>query len=513
MMMNYQELLTSPLIPSSLVEMAKKAAKSKVPVLIYGEPGTGKDLLAKIIHYTGDWRYQPFHTVDGRILWEEPFQVQLFRLIKEIEKEDRPFTLYLKEVGALEPQDQIRLLELVEEGIFQNEKEKKVFSNIRFISSTSENLKEKVTQGKFLQDLYYRLSTLTFLLPPLRQRTKELSSIVQYLLEENAKKMRIRKIGISPSALRLLENYWWPRNLRELEEVLLRSAVSSEGEKIMEKDLFFETEYEKNPLLSFLEKLEKRPNADTMKPQEKSTQDPTLFFIELVHRIKNPLVSIKTFTQLLRDKFNDPEFRDYFYKIVTEDIERIDEVLNGLLNYIKINHPLEKRGTVHAVLEEVLKKYESQIENKQIKVLRKYERDLPEVILHEEQLRYILNSLLQYAIPSIPPHGTIGVLTKSINGLREGTEEKETQEGKYIEILILFTGLKRPIEPAETLFGIPLGQEKELTDLEIRLVKELIQKNRGEMKFELNEKKLRTLISLRLPVERRRVIYYQSHPF
>lgn len=512
-MMNYQELLTSPLIPSSLVEMAKKSAKSKVPVLIYGEPGTGKDLLAKIIHYIGDWRYHPFHTVDCRILMEEPFQVQLSRLIKEVEKEDHPFTLYLKEVGSLEPQGQIKLLELVEEGIFQNEKEKKVFSNIRFISSTSENLKEKVTQGKFLKDLYYRLSTLTFLLPPLRERTKELSSIVQYLLEENAKKMRIRKKGISQSALRLLENYWWPRNLRELEEVLLRSAVSSEGEKIMEKDLFFETEHEKNPLLSFLEKFEKRPNADTMKSQEKSTQDPILFFIELVHRIKNPLVSIKTFTQLLRDKFNDPEFRDYFYKIVTEDIEKIDEVLNGLLNYIKINHPLEKRGTVHAVLEEVLKKYEPQIENKQIKVLRKYERDLPEVILHEEQLRYILNSLLQYAIPSIPPHGTIGVLTKSIDGLKERTEEKETREGKYIEILILFTGLKRPIEPTETLFGIPLSQEKELTDLEIRLVKELIQKNRGEMKFELNEKKLRTLISLRLPVERRRVIYYQSHPF
>lgn len=511
--MNYQELLTSPLIPSSLVQVAKKSANSKVPVLIYGEPGTGKDLLAKIIHFTGDWKYHPFFTVDCRILGEESFQAQVSRLIKEIEKEDRPFTLYLKEVGSLEPQDQIHLLELLEEGVFQNGKEKKVLSNIRFISSTSENLKDKVTQGKFLQDLYYRLGTLTLLLPPLRERAKELPSIVQYLLEENIKKMKIRKVGISQSALKLLENYWWPRNLRELEEVLLRSAISSEGEKIMEKDLFFETEFEKNPLLSFLEKFQKSQTSNMARPHENSTQDPSLFFIELVHRIKNPLVSIKTFTQLLRDKFNDSEFRDYFYKIVTQDIEKIDEVLNGLLNYIKINHPLEKKGTVHAVLEEVLKKYESQIENKQIKVLRKFEKDLPEVILHEEQLRYILDSLLQYAIPSIPPHGTMGFLTKSFDGIKERDEEKYSQEGKYIEILILFTGLKKPIEPPETLFGIPLSKEKELADLEIRLIKEIIQKNRGEMKFEVNEKKLRTLISLRLPIERRRVLYYQTHSF
>ncbi len=511
--MNYQELLISPLIPSSLIPIAKKSAKGKVPVLIYGEPGTGKDLLAKIIHFTGDWRYYPFFTVDCRILGEEPFQAQLSRLLKEIEKEDHPFTLYLKEVGRLVPQDQIHLLELVEEGVFQNGKEKKLLSNIRFISSSSEDLKVKVTQGKFLQDLYHRLGTLTLFLPPLRERTKELPFIAQYLLDENAKKMRIRKIGISPSALKLLENYWWPRNLRELEEVLLRSAISSEGEKIMEKDLFFETGSEKNPLLSFLEKFEKRETSDTISPRENSTQDPSLFFIELVHRIKNPLVSIKTFTQLLRDKFNDPEFRDYFYKIVTEDIEKIDEVLNGLLNYIKINHPMEKKGTVHAVLEEVLKKYESQIEHKQIKVLRKFERDLPEVILHEEQLRYILDSLLQYAIPSIPPHGTIGFLTKSMDGIKGKDEEKQPQEGKYIEILILFTGLKKPVEPTETLFGIPLSKEEELTDLEIRLIREIIQKNRGEMKFEVNEKKLRTLISLRLPIERRRVLYYQTDSF
>lgn len=512
--MNYQELLQSPLIPSTLFEAAQKSARSTLPLLIQGEQGTGKDLLAKIIHYTGDWRYYQFLKIDCRILGKENFQTQFSSMIKEGEKENRPFTLYLKEVGRLDPQDQIKLLELLEDGVFHNGQEKRVLSNFRILSSSSENLKEKVMEGKFLEDLYHQLSTLTLLLPPLRERKEELPLIAQFILEENAKKMRIRKKCISQPALKLLEHYWWPGNLRELEEVLLRGAVSSEGEKIMEKDLFFEAEFEKANFHTFVEKIDKKLINRLNEAQHGSAyEDPSLFFIELVHRIKNPLVSIKTFTQLLRDKFNDPEFRDYFYKIVTEDIEKIDEVLNGLLNYIKINHPLEKRGTVHAVMEEVLKKHESQIESKKIKVLRKFERDLPEVILHEEQLRYILNSLLQYAIPSIPPQGTIGFLTKSVDGSKGSSKEKYPMEGKYIKIIILFTGLKKPIESTDTLFGIPLMKEKELTDLEIRLIKEIIQKHKGEMRFEVNEKKLRTLISLKLPVERRKVIYYQSSPF
>ena len=97
--------------------------------------------------------------------------------------------------------------------------------------------------------------------------------------------------------------------------------------------------------------------------------------------------------------------------------------------------------------------------------------------------------------------------------MKDGDGEEKTfleKEKGYIEILMVFSGYKKPIESLETLLGIPSDQEKELTDLEIRLIKEMIQKNRGMMKFEVYEKKLRTVISLQFPVERRRVIYYQS---
>jgi nitrogen-specific signal transduction histidine kinase len=511
--MNYQELLNSPLIPAQIIPFTQKAAHNNAPVFIQGEHGTEKELIAKIIHYAGDWKYYRFYKIECRIQTEDSFNDQLIRIFKENNFGTIPATVYLKEIGELEQFSQSKLLELVEDGFFQNGTEKKIIKNLRFIASSSGNLKEKIAQGKFSEDLYHRLNTLSIRIPPLRDRTKEISAIAQYILEDHSKKMKINKVGISNNVLTLLKSYWWPGNLRELEQVIIRSAMFSEGEILMEKDLLFETENENQSFITFLKKADMKSTES--KPgsfsPEQNANILSLFLIELVHRIKNPLVSIKTFTQLLGDKFNDVEFREHFYRIVTEDIEKIDAVLNGLLSYIKINTPIEKRNTVHFILEDVLKKHEMQLEDKKIKIFKKFEKDLPETVVPDEQLRYILNALLQYALPSIPPNGSIGLLTKSFDLQTEMPDDKKIhqKDGRYIEILIVFTGYKKPIEQFETVLGISAVQKEEAVELELRLIKEIIQKNRGSMKFEVNEKKPRTLISLKFPIERRKLIYYQ----
>jgi nitrogen-specific signal transduction histidine kinase len=404
-------------------------------------------------------------------------------------------------------------LELVEDGFFQTGTEKKTIKNLRFIASSSEDLREKMAQGRFLEDLYHRLNTLSIHIPPLRDRAKEISTIVQFVLEEYSKKMKINKVEISNTVLKLLQNYWWPGNLRELQQVIVRSAMFSDGNILTEKDLLIETENENKSFVAFLKKADMRPTES--KPRNFSSGQNThlfsLFLMELVHRIKNPLVSIKTFTQLLREKFDDGEFREHFYKIVTEDIEKIDAVMNGLVRYVKINTPIEKKDTIHFILEDVLKNYESQLGDKHVKLFKKFEKDLPETIVHDEQLRYILNALLQYVIPFISPNGNIGFLTKSYDVGTETPDGKTSppQSERYVEILIVFTGYKKPLEQFETVLGIPAVQKEEAIELELRLIKEIIQKNQGMMKFEVNEKKPRTVISLKFPIERRRLIYYQ----
>jgi nitrogen-specific signal transduction histidine kinase len=513
-MMNYQELLQSPIVPLQIVTLIQKAGNNIAPVLIQGEQGAGKELVAKIIHYIGDWKCYRFYKMDCRILTEDIFNDQLSHLFKEINYGTIPATLYLKEVGYLGQNSQLKLLDLVEDGLIQDGHERRIIKDIRFISSSSANLREKVAQGKFSEDLYYQLSPFSIFVPPLRDRVKEISQIAQYILKEYSKKMKIKKVEISNKVLLLLESYWWPGNLRELERVIIRSAIFSDSANLMEKDLFFNTETEKTSFSSFLKKTEMKIPALREKTSSGDQNTYTLspFFIELVHRIKNPLVSIKTFTQLLREKFNDPEFRDHFYGVVTEDIEKIDSVLNGLSNYIKIITPIEKKDTVHLILEDVLKKHEVQLKDRQIKIFKKYERNLPETIVHEEQLRYIFNSLLKYIFPSIPLNGSIGFLTKSSNTTKEiePNNPLSQKDRGYIEIMVIFTGYKKPSEQLNKVLGIPVPEQEETIELELRLINEIIQKNWGMMKFEVNEKKPRTLISLRFPIERRKVLYYPS---
>lgn len=516
--MNYQDLLHSPLIPSRLVSLIEKASRNTAPLLIQGEEGTGKELIAKIIHHTGDWKPYPFYKLDCKFLSDDALHAQLSRSIREINYGSIPGTFFLKGMEHLGKVNQLRLLEILNDGIFLDGSEKRPIQNVRFISSATENIRARVAELKFSEDLYDRLSTLSLSIPPLRERNDEIPAISEHILAEHAKKLKIKKVGISEEALRVLRSYWWPGNLKEFEHVIVRSAILSEGDNLTERDLHFEIENEKDSFLSFLRKAEetKPPPEPKKRSGEEPTVSPTpLFFIELVHRIKNPLVSIKTFTQLLASKFNDPEFREYFYRIVTEDIEKIDSVLDGLLNYIKINTPINKVNTIHSILEETIKKYEGRLEEKKIKVYKKFEKDLPETVVHDEQLRYVLDSLVHYAIPSIPPYGSIGFLTKSVF-LPKGPGNHLPplkQNGRYIEVIVAFTGYKKPMEQFENVLGIPTLQREEVIELELRLIREIIHRNHGWMTFDVDEKKPRTFISLKFPIERRRVIYYQpTHP-
>src|SRR4030043_2254136 len=120
-MMNYQDVSHSPILPPRIAKLVQKSALNNAPVLIQGEHGTGKELIAKIIHHTGDWKYYRFYKIDCRILGENEFTEHLLHLFKEINYGAIPATLYLKEVGYLGQANQLKLQELIEEGVFQND--------------------------------------------------------------------------------------------------------------------------------------------------------------------------------------------------------------------------------------------------------------------------------------------------------------------------------------------------------------------------------------------------------
>jgi signal transduction histidine kinase len=235
----------------------------------------------------------------------------------------------------------------------------------------------------------------------------------------------------------------------------------------------------------------------------------TSFLIDFIHRIKNSLASLRNYTQISKGKFIDVNFGEYYYRTVIGDIEKMDMVLNSLLDYIKVHTPIKKVNTIHNIVEEVLKKHQTKLEEKGVKILKKLEKDLPETIVPDEQLKYILGSVLQYAIALMPPNGSLGLSTRSITLEKEASEVESLfkKDGKYIEISVVFPGHQKPSEPVLEIAAL---QKEEASDLILRFVKEVVLRNQGTMKMGADEKKTKTYIFLRFPVERRKVVYYQS---
>jgi signal transduction histidine kinase len=216
--------------------------------------------------------------------------------------------------------------------------------------------------------------------------------------------------------------------------------------------------------------------------------------IELIHQTKNTLDSIRKFTELSRGKFSDIEFGEVFYRMITKEIEKNDLLANSFLNYVKVTTPIRKKGTVNALIEEVLRKHQVRLEKKRTKIFRNFEEDLPETIVPNEQLRFVLDSILQYAMASICSDGNIEFLTKS-SALQKDLDEdpRFEKDRKYIEILVAFTSPK----------------EEVVSNVLLRLVEATVGMNQGVTRFDVDETKAKKSVFLKLPAERRKMVIYE----
>jgi uncharacterized protein YeeX (DUF496 family) len=277
----------------------------------------------------------------------------------------------------------------------------------------------------------------------------------------------------------------------------------------MEKDILFDLLNETFPSTTPGTKgeTESPPSKENIIPNERVAFLLFPFFIDLIDQFKDTLKNLKNFTRIFQEKFNDREFGVYLNRIITDDIKKIELVQNSLLTYIRINNPIIKTNTVNTLIEEELKKYQTEVEEKRIKLFKTLEKNLPEIAVPDDQLRYILSCVLQYVMALIGANGNLGLFTKHYAFQKEVGED---QEGRFIEILIAYSGYKKPTEQPGSPSGISAHQRERILDLALRLVDEIVQRNRGMMKFEEDEKKGKSAVSLRFPVERRKVVYFQQ---
>jgi DNA-binding NtrC family response regulator len=228
--------------------LAERVAPSEASILILGESGTGKELLARVIHRTSARRDGPFVAFDCSALAPSLVESELFghekgaftgaqRARRGLFREAQGGTLFLDEIGDVAPEVQNKLLRVLQE------REVKpvggdlfVKIDVRIVAATNKDLKRMIADGRFREDLYYRLAVVPIELPPLRERREDIPALVRYFLGRR-RGAGPRPADIASEALDRLQAYRWPGNIRELENVVERAAILSNGKVIRAEDL------------------------------------------------------------------------------------------------------------------------------------------------------------------------------------------------------------------------------------------------------------------------------------
>ena len=238
-----------------VLELVQKVARLSATVLILGESGTGKELLARLIHRESSTNPmngpadRPFIAINLAAIPRDLVESTLFghergaftgALQQRIGKFElaNGGTLFLDEIGDLKLELQAKLLRAIQEGEIERVGgSKPIKTNFRLIAATNVDLERAVKEGTFREDLFYRINVIPVRLPPLRERIEDLPELARFFLERYNRRFHKQVRGIAESTLRMLSHYWWPGNIRELENLIERLVATSEGEWITDEDL------------------------------------------------------------------------------------------------------------------------------------------------------------------------------------------------------------------------------------------------------------------------------------
>ena len=232
-----------------IVDLVQKIAKLSATVLILGESGTGKELLARLIHREAGDPEAPFIPVNLAAIPKELVESTLFGHEKgaftgAVRQQLGKFelasngTLFLDEIGDLRLELQAKLLRAIQEGEIERVGgQKPIKTNFRLIAATNVDLDKAVKEGRFREDLYYRINVIPVRLPPLRERSEDIPHLAEFFLKRYNTRFHKRIVGITESTMAMLKKYWWPGNIRELENLVERLVAVNDKEYIGEEDL------------------------------------------------------------------------------------------------------------------------------------------------------------------------------------------------------------------------------------------------------------------------------------
>lgn len=243
------DILGTSAVMRDLVRTLRRLARTNVTVLIRGESGSGKELVARLLHHHSQRSGGPFVAINCAALSESVLESELFGHEKgaftgasvvhqgRFERANGG-TLFLDEIGDTTPAFQMKLLRVLQEGEIERVGGREsIKTNARIIAATNRDLEKAVGRGRFRLDLYYRLNVIEIRVPPLRERAEDIPCLIDRILKKKAHEIGETTRRISPEALERLSSCGWPGNVRELENCILRAAINSNAEVVEAADL------------------------------------------------------------------------------------------------------------------------------------------------------------------------------------------------------------------------------------------------------------------------------------
>jgi DNA-binding NtrC family response regulator len=402
-----------------------------------------------------------------------------------------PTTLVIQNLDKSSPAAQSLLLSFLQDAEDR-------FDEIRYLATANSDLLEKVYRNEFLEGLYYRLAKLTLKLLPLRERKDDIPILAAWFARTYAKALGLGEPTLSPEANSRLSNYFWFGNLSELEAVIARTLALRRKVSIDAMDLVFDfgdAGTPTNEIGDFAEFVpsDAREDLKLAQPQLRRYSDTTganglangqvksvdlnVVIHELAHELKNPMVTIKTFAQLLSDRYQDENFRTRFREVVGSDIERMDDLLEMMVEFADFAQPRRSNVALNEKLRAALAEIHGECAKRQARVEWKENGAAHIVQADESHLAYILKNVLLAAL-SQTKMGSEIVLDVSRHGalvisyLREGA---------------------RVVSIAHYLDEVSPRPDENILPLRVLLAKNLLERNGGRFAIDPSEGDRETL--------------------
>ena len=478
--------LSFPFLSRTAVNLVHRFARTRLPVLVSGEIGCGQERVVRGMCAVSDAACIIMNAAEIN----EPFLTsKKAPLGWQAEQSGRIFVM--EEIEKISASAQSQLLNFIDEI-------EATAVNCRFLTTSKIDLLERVYRGEFLEGLYYRIATLSLKLPPLRERRNEIPIIAEWFAQYLAPLLELSHVRFSHGAKDQLSNYLWFGNLSEMETVIARTLAVRRKTTIEAEDLVFDfsgtmaiQELPESDVFTSSEN--SKPITVNMVPSWRATgqtpgevsqsdwsqraTDLKVLIHELAHEMKNPMVTIKTFAQLLGDRYQDEDFRERFRDVVGSDIERMDDLLEMMIEFADFTQPRSNRISLEGRLRSTVDEVGGDCGKRQTTVRWQTNGFSPRIVADEDQLDYILKNVL------------LAIVSQAKIGSEISIDIR--QDGK-VDISYLREG-PRMASITPYLGSVSEAAGESILPLRILLAKQLVERNRGKIAVDSTDPEKETL--------------------